>query len=63
MVIAQMKIKIGEVRRKYGGTLPNPGAVTIQLDGSELVDEGREEWERIMEKLDLLKLDLGMLQR
>jgi len=63
MVIARMKIKIGEVRRKYGGTLPSPGAVTIQLDGEDLVNEGREEWEAIMEKLDLLKLDLGILQR
>ena len=60
MVTAQVKMKVGMMRRKYGGSLPSPGGVSIQLDGSDLVQEGRESWERLLERLSLIKHELGI---
>ena len=60
MVVSQMKQKIGMMRRKYGGSLPSVGGINIQMDGSDLVQEGREEWERILEKLELIKHEIGI---
>ena len=60
MVTAQMKQKVGMMRRKYGGSLPAPGGVSIQLDGSDLVGEGKEEWTALMERLSLIRHELGI---
>ena len=60
MVTAQMKIRIGMMRRKYGGALPTAGNISIQLDGDQLVQEGREDWEKLLEKLSLIKHEIGI---
>lgn len=52
-LIAEAKIILGHTRRKI--SLPSSDGGTIQLDGSELVTEGREEKKEIIE----LALSLG----
>lgn len=46
--LAQMKIALGHSRRKLSG-IPGPDGGAITLDGSELVTEGREEYEKAVE--------------
>ncbi len=46
--LAQMKIALGHARRRLG-SIPSPDGGTINTDGSELVTEGREEYEKAVE--------------
>lgn len=50
--IAQAKIIIGESRRKYKGGLAVAGN-TIQLNGEELVNEGREEVKEVISEASI----------
>lgn len=46
--LAQMKIALGMARRKFGN-MPGPDGSSINLDGEALVNEGREEYEKVLE--------------
>lgn len=46
--LAQMKIHVGQARRKFG-SIPGPDGGSIQFDGQALVSEGREEYEKAVE--------------
>lgn len=46
--LAQMKIALGNARRKFGG-IPSPDGSTITFDGEALVREGIEEYDKIVE--------------
>lgn len=46
--LAQMKIALGHARRKFQG-IPGPEGGTIQFDGGDLVTEGRDEYDKIVE--------------
>jgi hypothetical protein len=52
--LAQMKTSLGHARRKLG-SIPGPDGGSIQLDGGDLVREGTEEYEKIIE----LAINLG----
>jgi len=56
--LAQMKIALGHSRRKFGG-IPGPDGSTINFDGSDLVNEGREEYAKAVEDAILLGEPLG----
>lgn len=46
--LAQAKIAVGHARRKMQG-IPGPEGGVISLDGGDLVNEGRDEYEKIIE--------------
>jgi hypothetical protein len=58
-LIAEAKIILGHTRRKL--SLPSSDGGTIQLDGSELVSEGREEKKEIIELAISLGEPLGFI--
>lgn len=49
--LAKLKTTVGQIRRKFSGygSLGNTG---ITLDGPELISEGKEEMEKLIEELD-----------
>jgi len=58
-LIAEAKIILGHTRRKL--TLPSPDGGTLQLDGAELVNEGREEKKEIIQDAINLGEPLGFI--
>jgi hypothetical protein len=50
--LACAKVTLGTIRRKFSG-FSSIGNTGIDLDGSDLISEGKEEMERLEEKLDL----------
>jgi len=48
LVLAEAKILLGNIRLTFGGTIPG-GSENIQLNGSELVAQGQQEKEKIIE--------------
>lgn len=46
--LAKMKIALGHSRRKLSG-IPGPDGGSISLDGGDLVTEGRDEYDKIVE--------------
>lgn len=57
--LAEMKIALGHARRKLQG-IPGPDGGQINLDGSDLVNEGREEMKEIIEYAISLAQPLGI---
>lgn len=49
MLLAEAKIMVGHARRKITG-IPMPDGSTLTMDGEALVQEGREEKERLIDK-------------
>lgn len=47
-VLAQIKIALGNTRRKFGG-IPAPDGGTINFDGEAMAKEGQEEYEKVVE--------------
>ena len=47
-VLAQMKMALGQARRKFSG-IPSPDGGTITFDGEQLVKEGQEEYKEVVE--------------
>ena len=46
--LAQVKIHVGHARRRFSG-IPGPDGASITTDGSDLVTEGREEYDKAVE--------------
>lgn len=49
--LAKLKTTLGQIRRKFNG-YGSVGNTGITLDGAELLSEGKEEMERLIEELD-----------
>jgi hypothetical protein len=47
-VLAQMKMALGNARRKFSG-IPAPDGGTITFDGEQLVKEGQEEYKEVID--------------
>lgn len=50
LLVAKAKLTLGRVRGKYGGDIGIPDA-SVKMDYESLLSEGKEEWDKTIEKL------------
>jgi len=48
--------RLGNNRNKYGGQLQGPGGTTLTLNGKELLDKAATDKEKLLTKLEGIKL-------
>jgi len=52
--LARMKMILGRIRGKYQSGIPGPDGSMITFDGDSLIQEGKEEWDQVID--DAIKL-------